>query len=115
VLGPALDGGYWLVGLSVPDPRAFAGVPMSTPTTMARQEAQLLRCGYRVARAAVLRDLDTADDARALSEAIPGSRTARQFARLTSARRRQPGTGPDRRSAQGPQLPAHVEDGGDGA
>ena len=33
VLGPAADGGWWLVGLRQADRRAFAGVPMSTSTT----------------------------------------------------------------------------------
>jgi len=31
VLGPALDGGYTLVGLSKPHARIFAGIPWSTP------------------------------------------------------------------------------------
>lgn len=31
VLGPALDGGYTLVGLSKPHPRIFADIPWSTP------------------------------------------------------------------------------------
>ena len=33
VLGPALDGGYWAIGLRRADPRAFDGVPMSQPDT----------------------------------------------------------------------------------
>ncbi|MGH2803885.1 MAG: TIGR04282 family arsenosugar biosynthesis glycosyltransferase, partial [Thermoleophilaceae bacterium] len=30
LLGPALDGGYWTIGLRHPDPAAFDGVPMSS-------------------------------------------------------------------------------------
>ena len=39
VLGPALDGGYWTIGLQQPDPAVFAGVPMSVPSTFAPSAA----------------------------------------------------------------------------
>jgi uncharacterized protein len=73
VLGPAVDGGYWLIGMNRFDHRAFAGVPMSTAQTGTAQQAQLERCGFRVHRGPVLRDVDTADDARAVAAAIPGT------------------------------------------
>jgi uncharacterized protein len=73
VLGPAVDGGYWLIGMNSFDERAFAGVPMSTARTGAAQQAQLERCGFRVHRGPVLRDVDTADDARAVASSIPGT------------------------------------------
>jgi rSAM/selenodomain-associated transferase 1 len=31
VIGPALDGGYYLIGLRRPEPALFAGIPWSTP------------------------------------------------------------------------------------
>jgi rSAM/selenodomain-associated transferase 1 len=49
VLGPADDGGYWLVGTSRSTPALFASVPWSTPavhaTTLARARAADLAVG----------------------------------------------------------------------
>jgi uncharacterized protein len=62
VLGPALDGGYWLVGLKR-TPRVlapFALVRWSGPYALADTLANL--DGSRVALAAHLSDVDTADD-----------------------------------------------------
>ena len=73
VLGPATDGGYWLIGLSHPDPAAFHDVVMSVADTMAGQRQQLERCGFRVRLADVLRDVDTFDDAIAIAEEVPES------------------------------------------
>ena len=51
VLGHAEDGGFWAIGLRRPDPRAFAGVPMSVAETCARQEEALRRgCGSACCR-----------------------------------------------------------------
>jgi uncharacterized protein len=59
VLGPALDGGYWLVGLKTTPRllRPFAGVRWSTPYALADTVANL--DGKRVAFAATLCDVDT--------------------------------------------------------
>lgn len=44
VIGPARDGGYWLIGLRKPSPWLFTGMPWSTPAvhseTLARMEAR---------------------------------------------------------------------------
>jgi rSAM/selenodomain-associated transferase 1 len=64
VLGPAPDGGYWLVGLKR-TPRAlapFAGVRWSGPHAFADTLANLK--GRRVALAAKLSDVDAAEDLR---------------------------------------------------
>ena len=64
VLGPAPDGGYWLIGLSR-TPRVltpFAGVRWSGPHALADTLANLK--GKRVALAAMLGDVDTAEDLR---------------------------------------------------
>ena len=47
VLGPALDGGWWGIGLRRPDPRVFDGVEMSTEHTHAQQLARLTALGLR--------------------------------------------------------------------
>src|SRR6185503_3630709 len=36
VLGPATDGGYWLIGLRAPHPELFAGIPWSTDEALRR-------------------------------------------------------------------------------
>lgn len=76
VLGPAYDGGYWVIGLDRNDRGAFTGVPMGEPDTCARQRAQLEARGFSVAISDTLRDIDTAVDARAVAAEIPASRFA---------------------------------------
>jgi rSAM/selenodomain-associated transferase 1 len=71
VLGHAEDGGYWAIGLRRPDPRAFAGVPMSVAETGARQEAALRALGLRVGLLPTLRDVDLIADARAVAAMAP--------------------------------------------
>ncbi len=64
VLGPAPDGGYWLIGLkrSPRVPRPFAGVRWSSEHTLRDTLANLNDC--RVALLRELADVDTADDYR---------------------------------------------------
>jgi rSAM/selenodomain-associated transferase 1 len=69
VLGPAPDGGYWLVGLRR-SPRLlspFAQVRWSSPTALADTLNNLE--GRRVAFAATLGDVDTGDDCARLGAA----------------------------------------------
>jgi rSAM/selenodomain-associated transferase 1 len=81
VVGPACDGGWWLLGLPGPDPRAFMGVPMSTPTTGARQRQRLSDLGYELDLLPALRDVDRWADARAVAWLVPRTR----FGRLVPA------------------------------
>lgn len=90
VLGPAVDGGWWLIGLPGSDPRlVFQGVPMSNPRTGAAQTGRLHRLGFEVVAAPQLRDIDDAEDLRRVIAEIPLSRTAAAgepvLARITSA------------------------------
>jgi uncharacterized protein len=79
VLGLAEDGGYWAIGLVEPAPSVFAQVPMSVPTTGARQLARLHAHGLRVGLLPRLRDVDTYDDAAAVAAAAPATRFATAF------------------------------------
>ncbi|HET9690490.1 MAG TPA: TIGR04282 family arsenosugar biosynthesis glycosyltransferase [Acidimicrobiales bacterium] len=74
-LGPALDGGYWLIGLPEPLPAAFAIPPdlWSGPEVLTATRRALEGAGRTVELLAPLRDLDTPDDAAALlAEAAEG-------------------------------------------
>jgi len=79
VLGPAADGGYYLLALSRPHPELFSGISWSTPGVLAETQARAADAGLRVHLLPDLRDVDTADDlrvewprVRALLEDEPG-------------------------------------------
>jgi glycosyltransferase A (GT-A) superfamily protein (DUF2064 family) len=77
VLGPALDGGWWMIGLDGADPHAvFSGIPMSTSVTGQRQLRRLRALGLAVHLAPRHRDIDTAADLDVVSAAAPGLRAA---------------------------------------
>jgi rSAM/selenodomain-associated transferase 1 len=65
VLGPAHDGGYWLVGLRARQPSLFAGIPWSTAGVLDETLARAAAARLSVARLGILRDVDTLDDLRA--------------------------------------------------
>lgn len=73
VLGRAADGGWWAAGLRRADPRAFAGVPMSTIETGVAQRRRFGALGLRVAELKVLRDVDTFEDAVAVASEAPST------------------------------------------
>jgi rSAM/selenodomain-associated transferase 1 len=83
VLGLAVDGGYWAIGLRTPDPLAFLRVPMSRADTGAAQRARLAELGLVVRELPVLRDVDTIDDATAVAALAPGTRFAAAVAAAT--------------------------------
>jgi rSAM/selenodomain-associated transferase 1 len=85
VLGPCDDGGWWAVGLHEPDPRAFLGVPMSSPQTFTMQLARLHALGLATQRLPRLRDVDHFDDALAVADVARGSRFAAAVGEVVQA------------------------------
>ncbi len=76
VLGPATDGGWWLLGMHDADPRVFDGIPMSRADTGHRQLARLHELGLEPVTVDALCDVDTFDEAAAVAASLPGSATA---------------------------------------
>ena len=62
VFGPALDGGYYLVGLKQPHKEVFTGVPWSSDQTLRHSVSRAQEAGLSVApreSLPCLRDIDT--------------------------------------------------------
>lgn len=62
VLGPATDGGYWLIGLKAPCPELFQEMPWSTDRLLAETLAKAERLRLDVATLRTLSDVDTLED-----------------------------------------------------
>ena len=62
VLGPALDGGYWLIGLRAPQPTLFTGIPWSTDAVFGETMRRARESDLRVAVLRELSDVDTVSD-----------------------------------------------------
>ncbi len=82
VLGPAADGGWWLLGVGGPHLVAHLGeVPMSQSHTGELTRAALVRAGARVSLVETLRDVDEVIDAESVAAAAPSTRFATAFGR----------------------------------
>ncbi|MBI2925144.1 MAG: TIGR04282 family arsenosugar biosynthesis glycosyltransferase [Verrucomicrobia bacterium] len=76
VLGPATDGGYWLIGLRSRQRELFDGIAWSTSRVLAQTLARAQAAGLRVQRLRELSDVDTAEDWRGfLASSSPGQFT----------------------------------------
>jgi len=82
--GPALDGGYWAIGLRRADPAVFRDVPMSAPTTAAVQRERLAALDLETIELPPLVDVDTITDARRVAAAAPATRFARALERIAA-------------------------------
>ncbi|MEQ1785210.1 MAG: TIGR04282 family arsenosugar biosynthesis glycosyltransferase, partial [Hyphomonadaceae bacterium] len=69
VLGPALDGGYYLIGLKQPRPELFANIAWSTDRVLAATQEKAASLGLKTALLPPWRDVDTIDDLQALIDA----------------------------------------------
>ncbi len=79
VLGPATDGGWWLLGLPVPaEASRLRRVRMSQPDTA----EQTRRALGTVRELRVVTDMDTWPDAQAIAHEVPQSRLARAVSQI---------------------------------
>jgi hypothetical protein len=63
VLGPAEDGGFYLIGLpAFPGSEIFDGIPWSTPNVLSRLVENIQQSGYQSSLLATQRDIDHAAD-----------------------------------------------------
>ena len=66
VLGPSLDGGYYLIGLRSPAPDLFVGISWSTDQVFATTTAKAEALKLKTALLPPCRDVDTIEDLKAL-------------------------------------------------
>ena len=69
-IGPAADGGYYLLALRQPQPALFRGIAWSSPTVLAETLAHAAHLGLRVQLLPVLSDVDTEADLAAWPELL---------------------------------------------
>jgi glycosyltransferase A (GT-A) superfamily protein (DUF2064 family) len=67
VLGPANDGGYWLIGMQQLHPDLFADIPWSTDRVLTRTRERCEEHARTYALLDVLSDVDVKDDIESLS------------------------------------------------
>lgn len=83
VLGPAVDGGWWVLGLHDAGPAGvLPEVPMSSDTTYDATRAALVAGDLVVGDSVVLHDVDRVADAEAVAAAAPTTRFARAWAEV---------------------------------
>lgn len=70
VIGPAADGGYYLLGLRRPHPGLFEGIAWSTERVYAQTVARAESLGLRTAILPGWADVDTPDDLRRLERQL---------------------------------------------
>ncbi len=86
LLGPADDGGYYLIGLSCPEPRVFEDIPWSTDQVFARTRIRCEELGLSVSELPSCFDVDEPADVERLRRQLEEApslapRTARAFGR----------------------------------
>jgi len=73
VIGPSVDGGYYLLGMKRLHPELFQGIEWSTPRVCAQTVAAARRAGLDVARVAEWFDVDEAADLARLESELASS------------------------------------------
>lgn len=70
VLGPTLDGGYYLVGLRRPVPELFEGIAWSSPAVLRETKKKAEEAGISVGLLPECRDLDDLEDLKAFIQML---------------------------------------------
>lgn len=83
VLGPAEDGGYYLIGLRAPMPHLFTNMEWSAPEVLMRTIERLSRRGEAFALLPVRADVDTFGDLQALARRLSAGSIAAPNSRET--------------------------------
>ena len=84
VIGPAEDGGYYLLGLHVMHPALFERIDWSTDAVLMQTRRRAAEANLTLAELQTWHDLDTVDDLRAL--VAPGAPLTREFAATINAK-----------------------------
>ncbi len=91
VIGPSLDGGYYLIGLKTPTPELFSNIPWSTDQVTPLTQQIATHIGLSMKLLPPQRDLDTIDDLHAFiqnaqdpKQQTISSRTAQVFKTLAT-------------------------------
>jgi glycosyltransferase A (GT-A) superfamily protein (DUF2064 family) len=82
--GPAVDGGYWGIGLRTPDSCVFDRVPMSTARTGAVQRARMAERDLEPGILPPLRDVDTFEAALKVAAEAPHTHFAAALAQVAA-------------------------------
>ena len=85
VFGPALDGGFWCLGMREPRGDLIRGVAMSRDDTGVRQLQRLAAAGGDIRMLPPLMDVDTIVEARAVAALAPETRFARTLIAMGAA------------------------------
>lgn len=83
VLGPAADGGYWLIAMREAHAELFVDIPWSTPAVLAVTRERCSAAGLRVEELELWRDVDTAVDLELVSRDVERYRAPRTRAVLS--------------------------------
>ena len=62
VVGPAIDGGYWLIGLRAPQPELFREISWSSEQVLGQTLARAKSVGLKIQLLRILADVDTEED-----------------------------------------------------
>ncbi len=94
VFGPTKDGGYYLVGMKIPNPELFANISWSTDRVLTQSQAQAEKLGLAMSLLEPEHDIDTFDDLQAfldekteLGKTKLSTRTANVFQTLVQRHR----------------------------
>jgi rSAM/selenodomain-associated transferase 1 len=68
-VGPAFDGGYYMIGFKKPVPEIFFGIPWSTDRVLALTKEKAAGLGLHIGELPPWRDVDTIEDLNVLIEA----------------------------------------------